>query len=121
MTKLYKPLLAALGLTYPQYLVMMALWAQDGQRVSDLGDVLFLDSGTLTPLVKRLAQAGWLARTRDALDERCVRVTLTPAGRNLRLRAGKVQQCVGQSIGLQLSEVTRLTVQIQRVRDQLLA
>ena len=77
MTKLYKPLLDALGLTYPQYLVMLVLWEQDGLTVSELGERLYLDSGTLTPLLKRLEATGLVARQRDAQDERRVRVMLT--------------------------------------------
>src|SRR5438132_4782254 len=79
MTKLYKPLLDELGLTYPQYLVMLALWEQDGLAVSGLGERLSLDSGTLTPLLKRLEAAGFISRVRDVEDERRVRVTLTTA------------------------------------------
>src|SRR3954452_15452609 len=84
MTKVYKPLLAPLGLTYPQYLVMLALWEHDGQSVSALGDKLALDSGTLTPLLKRLQTQGRISRERDAQDERRVIVRLTPAGRQLK-------------------------------------
>src|SRR5256885_12152698 len=73
MTKLYKPLLDELGLTYPQYLVMLALWEQDGLAVSGLGERLSLDSGTLTPLLKRLEAAGLISRLRDVEDERRVR------------------------------------------------
>ena len=86
MTKLYKPLLDALGLTYPQYLVMLSLWERDGLTVSELGERLFLDSGTLTPLLKRLEAAGLLVRLRDVQDERRVRITLTGQGRALRDR-----------------------------------
>ena len=84
MTKLYKPLLAPLGLTYPQYLVMMALWEGDGLTVSQLGERVALDSGTLTPLLKRLETAGLLQRLRDTADERRVLLRLTAAGRRLR-------------------------------------
>ena len=77
MTKVYKPLLDQLGLTYPQYLVLLALWEQDGQTVSGLGERLYLDSGTLTPLLKRMESAGWIERQRDATDERLVLIHLT--------------------------------------------
>ncbi|MBN8489409.1 MAG: MarR family transcriptional regulator, partial [Burkholderiales bacterium] len=77
MTKLYKPLLAPLGLTYPQYLVMLALWEADDCSVGELGQRLGLDSGTLTPLLKRLEAAGRVQRLRDAADERRVRLRLT--------------------------------------------
>src|SRR3954452_20672154 len=90
MTKLYKPLLDDLGLTYPQYLVMLALWEQDGLMVSELGERLSLDSGTLTPLLKRLEANGYVARVRDAADERRVHITLTAAGRKLKTRAASV-------------------------------
>ena len=80
MTKLYKPLLDDIGLTYPQYLVMLVLWEQDGITVSELGERLYLDSGTLTPLLKRLEASGHIRRTRDAQDERRVRIALTPQG-----------------------------------------
>jgi DNA-binding MarR family transcriptional regulator len=81
MTKLYKPLLEDIGLTYPQYLVMLVLWEGDQLMVSELGERLYLDSGTLTPLLKRLESAGLLTRLRDAQDERRVRIALTDAGR----------------------------------------
>ena len=81
MTKLYKPLLAELGLTYPQYLAMLVLWESDGLMVSELGDRLYLDSGTLTPLLKRLEASGYISRLRDVNDERRVHITLTSTGR----------------------------------------
>src|SRR6476620_5280999 len=81
MTKLYKPLLEELGLTYPQYLAMLALWEQDGLMVSELGERLSLDSGTLTPLLKRLEAAGFVSRIRDVQDERRVHIHLTTTGR----------------------------------------
>ena len=118
MTKLYKPLLAQIGLTYPQYLVMLVLWEQDGITVSELGERLFLDSGTLTPLLKRLEASGLLVRQRDAQDERRVRTTLTPQGRALRDAAEPIPACVLQSTGCTLPEVMALTVQLQRLRDQ---
>src|SRR6187200_10539 len=90
MTKLYKPLLDELGLTYPQYLAMLALWEQDGLMVSEIGDRLSLDSGTLTPLLKRLEAAGLVSRIRDVQDERRVHITLTAAGRKLKARAQKI-------------------------------
>src|SRR5665647_76946 len=94
MTKLYQPLLADLGLTYPQYLAMLVLWERDGLMVSELGERLFLDSGTLTPLLKRLEAAGLIARTRDVEDERRVHITLTAAGRKLKARAAKIPACI---------------------------
>src|SRR5256885_2518157 len=97
MTKLYKPLLDGIGLTYPQYLVMLVLWERDGLTVSEIGEQLTLDSGTLTPLLKRLEGANLLERVRDAQDERRVRITLTPQGRALRDAAEKIPACVLQS------------------------
>ena len=119
MTKVYKPLLAPLGLTYPQYLVMLALWEADGQTVSALGDRLALDSGTLTPLLKRLETQGQLSRERDAQDERRVIVRLTPAGRQLKVRARRVPQEIGRASGCELAEIVDLTRQLTTVRDAL--
>ncbi len=119
MTKVYKPLLAPLGLTYPQYLVMLALWEGDGQSVSELGDKLALDSGTLTPLLKRLEAQGQLSRERDAQDERRVIVRLTPAGRQLKVQARRVPQEIGRASGCELSEIVDLTRQLTTVRDAL--
>ena len=119
MTKLYKPLLAQLGLTYPQYLVMLVLWEQDGITVSELGERLFLDSGTLTPLLKRLEASGLLTRERDAQDERRVRITLTAPGRTLRGAAEPIPGCILQSAQCALPELLALTTQLQRLRGQL--
>lgn len=119
MTRLYQPLLAQLGLTYPQYLAMLVLWEQDGITVSELGERLFLDSGTLTPLLKRLQTSGLLLRGRDAQDERRVRLTLTPQGRALRGAAEPLPACVLQSTQCALSEVAALTAQLQRLRNRL--
>ena len=119
MTKVYKPLLAPLGLTYPQYLVMLALWEDDGQSVSGLGARLALDSGTLTPLLKRLEAQGQVVRERDVEDERRVIVRLTPAGRKLKIQARRVPQEIGRSCGCELSEIVALTRQLNSVRDAL--
>src|SRR3954454_23876420 len=94
MTKLYKPWLDEIGVTYPQYLALLALWEQDGLSVSQLGERLRLDSGTLTPLLKRLEAAGLVSRLRAADDERRVHISLTSAGRRLRLRAEKIPGCI---------------------------
>ena len=121
MTKVYKPLLAPLGLTYPQYLVMLALWEHDGQSVSELGNRLALDSGTLTPLLKRLEAQGQLSRERDVEDERRVIVRLTPAGRQLKVQARRVPQEIGRASGCELSEVVDLTRQLTTIRNALVA
>lgn len=89
-TRAYQPLLEPLGLTYPQYLVMLVLWEGQALSVSELGARLALDSGTLTPLLKRLQEAGFVQRKRDADDERIVRLSLTPSGKALRARASGV-------------------------------
>ena len=121
MTKLYKPLLDELGLTYPQYLAMLALWEQDGLAVSELGQRLSLDSGTLTPLLKRLEAAGLVARIRAVEDERRVHITLTAAGRKLKARAQKVPACILEASQCSIPELVQLTRQIQKLRDRLTA
>jgi DNA-binding MarR family transcriptional regulator len=121
MTKLYKPLLAELGLTYPQYLVMLVLWERDGLMVSELGERLFLDSGTLTPLLKRLEAAGLIARLRALDDERRVHVTLTAAGRKLKTRAAKVPASIAQAVQCPLPDIVSLTRQVQALRQRLTA
>ncbi len=119
MTKLYKPLLEPLGLTYPQYLVMLVLWERDGITVSDVGERLTLDSGTLTPLLKRLQTSGLLARTRDTADERRVLVKLTSAGRALKSRAMKVPPQVACATACSLDELAALTVRLKLLRDDI--
>ncbi len=121
MTKLYKPLLAALGLTYPQYLVMLVLWEQGTVTVSELGARLSLDSGTLTPLLKRMESAELLQRARSSADERRVQVTLSAAGRKLKARAARVPGCVVRAAGCPLPELVSLTRQVRALRDQLAA
>ncbi|MDP2263498.1 MAG: MarR family transcriptional regulator [Hydrogenophaga sp.] len=121
MTKLYKPLLDELGLTYPQYLALLVLWEQDGLGVSELGERLFLDSGTLTPLLKRLEAAGLVSRLRDVQDERRVQVRLTAAGRSLKARAARIPGCVLQATDCEVSEAMALTHQIQSLRNRLTA
>jgi DNA-binding MarR family transcriptional regulator len=119
MTKVYKPLLAELGLTYPQYLVMLALWEQNSQGVSDLGERLNLDSGTLTPLLKRLATAGYITRVRVVEDERRVNVSLTPAGIKLKIRAAKIPPCILSASQCTVPELMALTHQVQNLRQSL--
>ncbi len=119
MTKLYKPLLDGLGLTYPQYLALLALWERDGLTVSELGERLFLDSGTLTPLLKRLEAAGLVSRLRDTADERRVLIRLTADGRHLKTRARHIPACVLQATRCDLTEVQALTRQVQALRAHL--
>ncbi|WP_425259901.1 MarR family winged helix-turn-helix transcriptional regulator [Rubrivivax sp. RP6-9] len=119
MTKLYKPLLDPLGLTYPQYLVMLVLWEGDGVTVSHIGERLALDSGTLTPLLKRLEGAGLLQRLRDSADERRVLLRLTAAGRTLKTRAVAVPEAVACASGCALDELAALTTRLQALRLQI--
>ncbi len=121
MTKLYKPLLADLGLTYPQYLVMLVLWERDGLMVSELGERLFLDSGTLTPLLKRMEVSGWVARIRAVDDERRVHITLTAAGRALKVRAADIPECILSTAQCPLPELVALTQQVQALRQRFIA
>jgi len=119
MTRVYRPLLEPLGLTYPQYLVLLVLWEQDDRTLSDLGERLGLDSGTLTPLVKRLEAQGLLRRQRDAADERRVRVQLLDAGRALRGPARGVPQALAAATGCSLGEITALVRELHALRDRL--
>lgn len=119
MTKLYKPLLDELGITYPQYLALLVLWERDGLTVSELGERLYLDSGTLTPLLKRLETAGLVSRLRDTQDERRVRVRLSGTGRELKQRAARIPGCVLQASQCDVAEAMALTEQIQALRNRL--
>ncbi|MEO0003478.1 MAG: hypothetical protein RLZZ22_1170 [Pseudomonadota bacterium] len=121
MTRVYQPQLEALGLTYPQYLVMLVLWERDGLSVSELGARLFLDSGTLTPLLKRLEAASLLDRSRDRADERRVVIRLTAAGRALKARAASVPGCVFAATQCGLEQITELTRQLKQLRERLAA
>ena len=120
MGKLYRQLLADLDLTYPQYLVMLVLWEGDGITVSELGERLFLDSATLTPLLKRLQAAGLVQRTRGIRDERQVIVTLTDEGRGLREKAGQVPVDVFCATGCEIDEVVGLKSQLEKLRAGLI-
>lgn len=117
--KVYRPLLAELGLTYPQYLAMLVLWETDDCTVKAIGERLGLDSGTLTPLLKRLEAQGLVSRARDAGDERQVRIRLTAAGHALRSRAKKLPREIGRAIGRPLPEIIRLRQEIVRLRAAL--
>ncbi len=119
MTKTYKPILDKIGLTYPQYLVMMVLWQQDNILVKDIGESLFLDSGTLTPLLKRLEAAGIIVRTRDQQDERQVRITLTPAGKNLKKAAREIPLQIMCASGQTSEVLIKLREQLSQIRDDL--
>lgn len=119
MNKVYRKLLKPLGLTYPQYLVMMVLWQDESQSVSEIGARLFLDSATLTPLLKRLETAGLVARLRSREDERHVVITLTARGRTLQAKAGKVQESVFCATRCTPSELKHLKGELQDLRSRL--
>lgn len=119
MTRLYKPLLDELGLTYPQYLALLVLWEKDGLTVSELGGRLFLDSGTLTPLLKRMEAAGLITRLRAVEDERRVHITLTADGRQLKSRAEKIPGCILNAAQCPIPELVALTRQVQALRQRL--
>jgi DNA-binding MarR family transcriptional regulator len=118
--RVYKPLLDELGLTYPQYMVMISLWAKDDQTVGELGELLFLESSTLTPLLKRLETIGYLTRSRDPADERQVRIRLSNAGRALQKKARDIPRCILEASGLSLADLRRLQRQISSLRQNLL-
>lgn len=111
LNRLYRPILAEMGLTYPQYLVMLVLWKQAPQTVGSLGDMLHLDSGTLTPLLKRMEQAGLVSRTRDAEDERRVLIDVTAQGAALRSDAVKVPAML--SAGLDIDDAALMDLRGQ--------
>jgi MarR family transcriptional regulator, organic hydroperoxide resistance regulator len=119
LNRVYKPLLDELGLTYPQYLVMVLLWQTDNQTVGSLGEKLFLESSTLTPLLKRLEALRHLQRNRDASDERQVRVCLTKTGRALRAKAVRIPACIIDASGMKREDIRRLQTEITNLRNNL--
>jgi DNA-binding MarR family transcriptional regulator len=120
-SRFYKPLLDRLGLTYPQYLAISLLHGQDDQTVGELGDQLFLDSSTLTPLLKRLEAAGLIMRRRDSADERVVRITLTDKGREIGAQAACVPQETLRATGLTLAQLGALEGELNALRERLLS
>lgn len=118
-TRTYRRFLDPLGLTYPQYLVMLALWERDDEPVKAIGDRVRLDSGTLTPLLKRMEASGFLQRRRDPADERSVRIRLTPAGAALRAEGLKVRQKIGAAIADAVPDLAGLRDAVARLRDVL--
>ncbi len=120
MSKLYRKLLGKLGLTYSQYLVMMVLWEKNELTVSEIGERLFLDSATLTPLLKRMEQAGLLSRVRAAGDERQVIISLSDAGQALRVEAAKLSPEVSCATGCAANEIDQLKSQLEALRKNLL-
>ena len=119
LTRLYRPLLAPLGLTYPQYLVLVALWEQDEQKVSDLGKRLDLETNTLTPLLKRMEGAGYLSRRRNPEDERSLIVSLTDKGQGLQAEAQEISTCVIEAMGGDLNELIELRDRVNALRARL--
>ncbi len=117
--RVYKPLLDRLGLTYPQYLVMLVLWERDGVPVKDIGERLFLDSGTLTPLLKRLEAAGLVKRTRSTEDERQVLVALTPKGRRCERRPGRCRKASLRVRPVRSGNLSAMKNEIVALRDRL--
>jgi DNA-binding MarR family transcriptional regulator len=115
----YKPLLDPLGLTYPQYLVMVTLWEQDQQTVGQISEKLHLETNTVTPLLKRLEAAGRLIRERDPKDERQVRIRLTPEGAALQDQAQHIPACILQASGQAVEALTRLSTELDILRDAL--
>lgn len=117
ISRAYKPMLDALGLTYPQYLVLHALWEQDGRTVGAIAERLGLESSTITPLVKRLESAGLVTRARNPDDERQVQVRLTPRGREIRDECG----CLGEELlarsGMTGEQLGKLNRKVQALRD----
>ncbi|MBQ7473496.1 MAG: MarR family transcriptional regulator [Oscillospiraceae bacterium] len=117
VTGLYTPYLKELGLTYTQYIVLLVLWERDGLSLGEIGDKLCLDSGTLTPLCKKLETAGLIVRRRSEEDERSVRITLTDAGRALKERAAEIPQKVGSCLPLSPDEAVTLYALLHRILD----
>lgn len=117
--RVYKPLLDKLGLTYPQYLAMVCLWEEDGQTVGGLGEKLFLESSTLTPLLKRLEMAGYIHRERSKQDERVVVLRLTEEGKRLKERAETVPGCIIDASGHNADQLARLQAEIVALREAL--
>jgi DNA-binding MarR family transcriptional regulator len=111
----YRPVLEPMGLTHPQYLVMLALWGQSPLSVKELGALLYLDSPTLSPLLKRLESAGYITRTRSAEDERVLQVDLTPAGRKLRDKAEEIPHTIAGKLGMNFDQLAELHASLTKV------
>lgn len=115
ITKAYQPLLETLEVTYPQYLVLLLLWEHEELTVKQLGEQLLLDSGTLTPLLKRMEQHGWVSRRRAASDERSVLVTATPLGRALHAKAEDIPVRLAEQMQLTPAEIAALRTQLRQL------
>ncbi len=120
MNKAYREALKPLGITYPQYLVLLVLWENDQRSVSEIGEQLFLDSATLTPLLKRMEQAGWVSRDRSPSDERVVIVSLTEAGRAMHTDASRIPAGLLCRTRLSVDNLVGLRSELNRLRDQLM-
>ena len=119
LNKVYRGLLKDLELTYPQYLVMMVLWERDGVNISEICDKLFLETTTLTPLLKRLETQGLLSRDRSKADERQVIVSLTAAGKALGVRAAGLPACVAQAMAIDDRKIGELRADLEAMRESL--
>ncbi len=119
ITGLYRPFLDELDITYPQYLVMMILWEEDGLTVSHIGEKLFLDSGTLTPLLKRLESKGFIIRRRKKEDERVVEVFLDEAGRQLQQKACAIPGRIQERLGIQPEELLHLKDTVLKILNKI--
>ncbi|GAB3768453.1 MarR family transcriptional regulator [Spirosoma horti] len=119
VTAQYRPLLEKLELTYPQYLVLLLLWESDNRTVGELGERLLLDSGTLTPLLKRMAQKGLLTRQRNQVDERQVTIQLTESGRGLQAQAMDIPTQLQESLNMDDQQIVNLRNQLQAILKQL--
>ncbi|MBB3280614.1 MarR family winged helix-turn-helix transcriptional regulator [Mitsuaria sp. BK037] len=119
LNKVYRELLKDLDITYPQYLVMLVLWERDGLTVGEIAERVFLDSPTVTPLLKRLEAAGLVSRDRSPQDERQVLITLTPAGRGLRQRASHLPQCIVDASDTELAELIDLRDRLLALRERM--
>ncbi|MEK1905471.1 MAG: MarR family transcriptional regulator [Pseudomonas sp.] len=119
LTKVYKPLLQSIGLTYPQYLAMLVLWEGDGITVGDISARLLTDPGSLTPLLKRLEAEGLITRTRSSADERVVELRLTAQGRALQKQAEAFPACIAEALGQSGSELLALKDDVIALRDKL--
>lgn len=118
-TRAYKPILDRVGLTYPQYIVMLVLWEKAELPVKTIGEQLDLDSGTLSPLLKRLEQNGLIKRTRDSRDERQVIVSLTPKGQSMKAEINTIMSSIGEAIGCTLEEMSAMRDMLTRLRGNL--
>lgn len=119
ITGLYRPFLEELGITYSQYLVMMVLWEKDGLTVNEIGGKLFLDSGTLTPLLKRLEAKNYILRQRKKEDERVVQVFLTEIGNDLRKDSCSIPEEMRKKLNLSIEDVSELKLAVNKLLNKI--